>query len=94
MTGRRCWCGRTVSWNGFECAEHDDPPPAVGTSGPAQAWSQAGCTACGTERTLTVDGLNGRRCADHPPVFNPVVAVDIAVKGWPATALAYVRSVP
>lgn len=23
---RRCWCGRLVSHNGIECAEHDDPP--------------------------------------------------------------------
>lgn len=21
-----CWCGRTVSHNGIECAEHDDAP--------------------------------------------------------------------
>lgn len=89
---RRCWCGRTVSWDGVFCAEHDDGPPPVGTTGPAQPWSKAGCTVCGTESTVTIDGLNGRRCADHPPVFNPVTAVDMAVKDGPATALAYVRA--
>lgn len=25
----RCWCGRTVSSNGVECAEHDDAPALV-----------------------------------------------------------------
>lgn len=25
----RCWCGRTVSHNGVECAEHDDAPALV-----------------------------------------------------------------
>jgi hypothetical protein len=28
----RCWCGRTVSHNGYECAEHDDPQPTCGQS--------------------------------------------------------------
>jgi hypothetical protein len=27
----------------------------------------AGCTGCGARETVTVDGVNGRRCADCPP---------------------------
>ena len=31
-----------------------------------------GCTApgCGTQQTSTLDGIHGRRCADHPPTFS------------------------
>lgn len=52
----RCWCGRGVSYNGVECAEHDDPPP-----------QRNGCTGCGSLNTVTIDGVRGRRCADCPP---------------------------
>lgn len=55
------------------------------TSGP-------GCTVCGSADTATVDGINGRRCADHPPTFDPERAVDLAVRGLPGAAMAYVRN--
>lgn len=52
------------------------------------------CTAPGCCRTdtATVDGVNGRRCDTHPPVFLPAYAVHLAVTGWPHTATAYCRS--
>jgi hypothetical protein len=37
----------------------------------------AGCTfpGCGVQDTVTCCGRLGRRCADHPPVFDPEHAV-------------------
>lgn len=53
-----------------------------------------GCTVCGTQQTVTLDGINGRRCAAHPPVFDAERAVTLAVKVGPSAALAYIRAVP
>ncbi|HET6915526.1 MAG TPA: hypothetical protein VFH56_05495 [Acidimicrobiales bacterium] len=64
-----------------------------------QPWSTPGCTAlvdgrlCGSEDTVTLSRL-GRRCAQHPPAFDPAVAVALMVSGWPGAAMAYVRSLP
>lgn len=35
--------------------------------------SRKGCTytGCGRGDTATVDGIRGRRCAEHPPEFSP-----------------------
>ena len=43
------------------------PPRVNGPNGYDPA--SGGCTAkdCGTQRTETVDGVHGRRCAAHPP---------------------------
>jgi hypothetical protein len=56
------------------------------------AWSQSGCTqpGCGTEDTETLS-VAGRRCAAHPPTFDPKRAVELAVDGWADTAMAYCR---
>jgi hypothetical protein len=51
-----------------------------------------GCTVCDTQDTATVDGIHGRRCAAHPPTFDPAHAVNLMVRGLPGAALAYVRS--
>lgn len=65
-------------------------------TGPFQPWSRGGCTHpdCAREDTTTVDGHNGRRCAEHPPTFDPDRAVVLMVAAGPDTALAYVRAVP
>ena len=54
----------------------------------------AGCTApgCGTQNTTTVDGVHGRRCAEHPPTFDPARAVHLAMSGRLDTALGYCRT--
>ena len=60
-------------------------------------WSSAGCTfdvayrkPCG-EPGVLMDGIAGRRCAEHPSVFDPVRAVALMVAGQTETALRYVR---
>lgn len=53
-----------------------------------------GYTACGNPVTATVDGVCGRRCADHPPRFQAERAVEMLVRGWPGAAMAYVRGTP
>lgn len=53
---------------------------------------EKGCTVCGTEDTATVDGVSGRRCATHPPAFQPDRAVELAVTGDLPSALAYCRT--
>lgn len=52
-----------------------------------------GCEVCGTADTATVDGVHGRRCAEHPPVFDPAHAVRLAVGGQLTDALRYCRQV-
>lgn len=51
------------------------------------------CTYRGCDSTdiATLDGINGRRCADHPPTFDPDTAVELMRRGLPGAALAYVR---
>src|SRR5690348_10110464 len=51
-----------------------------------------GCTSCGSPETVTVDGINGKRCADHPPTFDPSTAVELMRRGLPGAAGAYIRS--
>lgn len=60
-------------------------------------WTRAavaGCTAtdCGTQDTITLDGVHSRRCAQHPPTFDPQRAVELAVSGRLETALGYCRA--
>lgn len=52
------------------------------------------CTArdCDSTDIATVDGITGRRCATHPPTFDPDTAVELMRRGLPGAALAYVRS--
>lgn len=52
------------------------------------------CTYPGCTRTdcSTADGVHGRRCIEHPPTFEAIHAVDLAIKLGPAAALAYCRS--
>lgn len=38
---RRCWCGRTVSWDGVFCAEHDDGPAETPCDVDADARARA-----------------------------------------------------
>jgi hypothetical protein len=40
---------------------------------------RTGCTAdgCKSQDTATVDGIHGRRCLAHAPVFDPTVAVEL-----------------
>lgn len=51
-----------------------------------------GCTVCGSQDTTTVDGVCGRRCADHPPTFDPEHAVKLAARVSTEAAVAYVRT--
>ena len=51
-----------------------------------------GCSNCGSPETVTCDGFHGRRCANCPPAFDPDVAVELHVAGFPGAALAYLRS--
>jgi hypothetical protein len=51
-----------------------------------------GCSICHTQDTATVDGFHGRRCANHPPTFDPDRAVRLHLAGHPGAALAYVRT--
>lgn len=37
-----------------------------------------GCTSCGAEKIATIDGANGRRCADCPPGVNLRHLADLA----------------
>ena len=60
-------------------------------------WTRSatdGCTApdCGTQDTVTLDGVHGRRCADHPPIFDAARAVELAVGGLLDTAFGYCRA--
>jgi hypothetical protein len=62
----------------------------------AEGWTATaanGCTArgCGTQVTASLDGHLGRRCANHPPRFDPRRAFDIALRD-PHAALAYIRT--
>jgi hypothetical protein len=62
-----------------------------------EGWTRTatdGCTApgCGTQNTVTLDGVHGRRCAEHPPTFDPAHAVELAVDGRLETALGYCRA--
>lgn len=55
--------------------------PAIPDSYRCAGYNPAhlGCTAdgCGTQDTTTLDGLHGRRCEAHAPVFDPTVAVEL-----------------
>jgi len=54
--------------------------------------ADAGCLfeGCGSQDTVTLSRL-GRRCADHPPLFDPTTAVEMVRDGWTDTAMSYVR---
>lgn len=41
---------------------------------------------------MTLDGIHGRRCADHPPRFDAVKAVELAVDTSHSTGVAYCRN--
>ena len=49
-----------------------------------------GCELC-QQPAATVDGINGRRCTDHAPVFDVDKCVELAAAGFPGAALAYLR---
>lgn len=53
--------------------------------------ASTGCTVCRSQDTVTLDSHHGRRCAQHPPRFDPARAVRLAITGQVATALAYCR---
>jgi len=56
------------------------------------AVAAGGCTVCRTQDTATLDGVHGRRCAEHPPTFDPYRAVQLAITGRLGTALGYCRT--
>jgi hypothetical protein len=64
----------------------DPLPPPVGYT-----TAKNGCTAkdCGSQNTVTLDGHNGRRCADHAPGFSPDRAVALMMKGESEAAISY-----
>lgn len=68
------------------------PPPTPEGSKPHQPWSKSGCTSCGSEQTETLDGVNGRRCADCAPTFDPSHAVELMRDGFPDAAGACTRT--
>ena len=67
-------------------AEPPRPQPIL----PQPTCDAKGCTSTDT---VTVDGINGRRCAEHPPEFSPEVAVELMRRGLPGAAGAYIRGV-
>jgi hypothetical protein len=32
--------------------------------------AKGGCTVCGCQDTVSLDGVHGRRCAQHPPGYD------------------------
>ena len=54
--------------------------------------AKRGCTGCGSPDTVTVDGHNGRRCADCAPRFDATRAVELMTVD-PAAAADYVWGV-
>lgn len=65
------------------------PRPWAGIEPPAEHCTAPGCT---TTDTATVDGRWGRRCAEHPPTFDPTYAVHLAVRLGPEAAFTYCRT--
>jgi hypothetical protein len=55
--------------------------------------ADTGCTfpGCASQQTDSLSHL-GRRCTEHPPVFDPARAVELVRDGWPDTAMAYIRA--
>lgn len=51
------------------------------------------CAICGVE-PVTYDLYGGKRCAEHPPSYDPQVAVRLAAGGFSDTAGAYTRNWP
>jgi hypothetical protein len=55
--------------------------PAIPDSFRTTGYNPAflGCThdGCGSQDTVVVTGREGRRCAEHAPVFDPTVAVEL-----------------
>lgn len=56
--------------------------------------TNTGCTfkGCATQRTSTLDGVNGRRCADHAPRYERDRAALLADHRDVASAVAYLRT--
>jgi len=58
-----------------------------------------GCTACGSEDTVTMDGINGRRCATDAPAgaapllgdYDRSAAMSMVDAGNPAGAFSWLR---
>lgn len=52
------------------------------------------CTAtdCRRTDTVTLDGVHGRRCPEHPPTFDPTYAVELARSSGLPAALGYLRT--
>jgi hypothetical protein len=75
---------------------HSHPAPTIlprPTYLDALALPSPHCTADGCRRTdtVTADGVNGRRCADHPARLRIDYVRHLLEHGWPGTALAYLR---
>lgn len=66
--------------------------PAPVTPPFSYTTAKDGCTACGSQDTVTLDGHHGRRCGSHPPGFSPDKAVRLMVAGHADEALDYVRA--
>lgn len=51
-----------------------------------------GCTSCGSQATVTVDGLCGRRCSHCPPPFDSEFAALLVGLGAVDEAWIYLRA--
>lgn len=56
------------------------------------ADTRVGCTSCGAEETVTMDGVNGRRCADCPPTYDRAYALALVNDGNLSGACAHLRT--
>jgi hypothetical protein len=63
-----------------------DPRLARITTAPA-----CDLTHC-TQPAATIDGVNGRRCADHPPTYSRDYLRHLIALGMRGTALSYLRA--
>lgn len=55
---------------------------------PGPKSSTQGCTSCGSEKTDTVDGVHGRRCAHCPPAYSAKHLAGLIANGLGVTAYA------
>lgn len=51
-----------------------------------------GCGVCGAVGELTIDVVNGRRCAEHPSRYSAEFARTLRESGWAAAARAHLRT--
>jgi hypothetical protein len=54
--------------------------------------SSQGCSVCKSPDVTTMDGICGRRCPAHPPVYDRPWALSLVDLGLAGEAFAYLRA--